>query len=108
MQKVKIKYLQDINQPKWLNHYKIAESAYLISNNNQLFIEGYIIDEEIIQLLEIEPFSHGGLHTEKWVKVKFINQDEIIQELYLLESSWFGLGNGNRKLLTLLKEKSLL
>lgn len=103
--KIKIRYLKDINSSKFLNQYKIAQKASLKRVDNHLIIDSHNCTEKIIKVLEISPFTHGGLHLEQWVKVKFINKDEMIQEWYFLEDSWFGLGNGNKKLVAILKEK---
>lgn len=109
MEKVKIRYLKNINISKWLNHYKIAQKALLISSENKLLIEGQNMKEEISKLHEISTYSHGNMHIEQWLKVIFFNEKDDEIELYILEDTWLGLGNifgGNKKLEKLLRKKA--
>lgn len=91
---------------KFLNHYKIADSADLHFLETGILIKGNRIKKELKEIIDYSEESGGGLHFEKWLKIRFKNIDGIEETIYIINANWFGFDsmfNGNKKLIEMIK-----
>jgi len=88
--KLRIRFLKSKNLPIWINPYKVAEMAYLMREGESFYISGKRISEQIVQVDDIEEIGMPGIQMNRWVELKYTNQDQAKKIIYIICNEWRG------------------